>query len=118
VNRFPSQIIHTFIGTSFNLKTPTKAYFDKHPSFPNDVPAAELLRLSFAKLLGDEKNESDALFEACRAMGFLLEFEGCPEGETFLKRVENLFSIHDEVNTMEVDKLMKYADQLPHSLFG
>ena len=51
-------------------------------------------------------------------MGFLLDFEGCHEGETFLKGVETMFDINEEVNDIEVDNLMKYAHQSPHSLFG
>lgn len=98
---------------------PTQAYFDKYPSFPSDVPVAQLPRLSFAKLLAHEESESEALFEACRAMGFfLLDFQGCPEGEAFLKKAETMFDINEEVNAMDVDELMKYAYQPPHSLFG
>jgi len=75
--------------------------------------------LSFSKLLNDEKNESDALFKACRSMGFfLLDFEGCSEGEGFLKKAEAMFDLNDEVNAVDIDELMKYAYQPPHSLFG
>ena len=98
---------------------PTQKYFDKYPSFPSDVPTAQLPRLSFSKLLDDDTNESDALFNACRSMGFfLLDFEGCSEGEGFLKRAGAMFDLNEEVNAMEVDELMKYAYQPPHSLFG
>lgn len=96
---------------------PTQAYFGKYPPFPSDVPVAKLPRLTFAKLLGDEKDESDALFEACRAMGFfLLDFEGCPEGETFLEKAEAMFTLNQEVNTMDVKELMEYSYQLPSLL--
>lgn len=98
---------------------PTQAYFDRYPPFPGDVPVAKLPRLSFAKLLARDESESDALFEACRAMGFfLLDFQGCPEGESFLKKAETMFDINEEVNAMDVGELMKYAYRPPHSLFG
>jgi isopenicillin N synthase-like dioxygenase len=98
---------------------PTQAYFDKYPTFPSDISVAKLPRLSFAKLLVHEENESNALFEACRAMGFfLLDFQGCVEGEEFLKKAETMFGLNEQVNAMDVDELMKYAYKPPHSLFG
>jgi hypothetical protein len=98
---------------------PTQAYFDKYPPFASHVTTAKLPRLSFAKLLAHDKSESDALFEACRAKGFfLLDFRGCSEGEGFLKEAEALFQLNEEVNTLDVDELMKYAYNPPHSLFG
>jgi hypothetical protein len=96
---------------------PTQAYFDKFPPFPSDVQVANLPRISFSKLLGDEKGESDALFEACRAMGFfLLDFEGCAEGETFLEKTEAMFDLNQEVSSLDDKELMKYSYQLPSLL--
>jgi hypothetical protein len=96
---------------------PTQAYFDKYPPFPSNVPVANLPRLSFAKLLEGEKVESDALFEACRAVGFfLLDFESCTAGEEFLKKSEAMFDRNQEVTAMGVEELMKYSYQLPSLL--
>ena len=98
---------------------PTQAYFDNYPSFPGDVSVVKLPRLSFAKLLAHEEGESDALFDACRAIGFFfLDFGCCPEGEAFLKKAETMFDINEEVYALHVDELMKYAYRPPHSLFG
>jgi hypothetical protein len=102
---------------------PTQTYFNKYPAFPSDVPTAQLPRLSLSKLLNHDlshgKAESDALFKACRTMGFfLLDFTGCPEGESFLEKAETMFDLNQEVNDMEVDELMKYPYQPPNSLFG
>src|SRR5437879_494085 len=98
---------------------PTQAYFDKYPPFPSNVPVAELPRLSFAKLQDQDREESDALFDACRAMGFfLLDFRGCSEGDAFLKEAERMFDLNEEVNMLNGEELMKYLYQPPHSLFG
>jgi hypothetical protein len=98
---------------------PTQNYFNKYPAFPSDVPTAQLPRLSLSKLLDYDNAESDALFKACRSMGFfLLDFQGCTEGEMFLQRAERMFDLNEEVNALDVDKLMKHAYQPPHSLFG
>jgi hypothetical protein len=80
-------------------------------------PVAKLPRLSFAKLLRGEKDESDALFEACRATGFfMLDFEGCPKGETFLEKAEDMFDLNQEVNNVDIKGLMEYSCQLPSLL--
>jgi len=98
---------------------PTQAYFKKYPAFPSDIPTAQLPRLSLSKLLDHEKDESDALFKACRTMGFfLLDFEGCSEGEGFLKKAEAMFDPNEEVSAVDVDELLRYSYRPPHSLFG
>lgn len=98
---------------------PTQKYFNKYPPFPSDILTTQLPRLSLSKLLNNDEAESDALFKACRSMGFfLLDFQGCAEGETFLKRAEKMFDLNEEVNAIDVDELMKHAYQPPHSLFG
>ena len=44
--------------------------FDDIPPFPTDVPTAPLLRISLAKLLAHDVAEEEALFVACRDLGF------------------------------------------------
>lgn len=98
---------------------PTQAYFDQYPSFPDDVQTAELQRVSFAKLLSQDSAEAKTLFEACRAWGFfVLDFEGCEEGQSFLQSAADMFELDKEVNSMDVEELMKYAYKPPYSLFG
>ncbi|KAF8847922.1 Clavaminate synthase-like protein [Acephala macrosclerotiorum] len=98
---------------------PTKSYFDKFPPFPNDIAAAQLPRIHLSKLLANDKTESNALFEASRKLGlFLLDFEDCEEGETFLKNAETMFDINKEMNETDIEEMMKYAYHPPHSLFG
>jgi hypothetical protein len=98
---------------------PTQAYFDRYPKFPDDIQTAKLPQISYAKLLANDEYESEALFEVSRAMGFfLLDFRCCPEGEEFLEKAEIMFDINEEVTSMEVHELMKYAFQPPKLLFG
>ncbi len=98
---------------------PTKNYFEEIPAFPSNIETAELPRIRLGRLLSGQKTESDALFEASRKLGFfLLDFEGCTEGESFLRQAETMFKLNKEVNDMDVDELMKYAYHPPHSLFG
>ncbi|KAI1078496.1 putative oxidoreductase [Whalleya microplaca] len=98
---------------------PTQAYFDEYPSFPDDVQTAELQHVSFAKLLSHDDAEAKILFEACRAWGFfVLDFGGCEEGQSFIQMAADMFELDKEVNSMDVEELMKYAYKPPHSLFG
>ncbi|KAI0159975.1 putative oxidoreductase [Hypoxylon sp. FL1284] len=98
---------------------PTQAYFDQFPPFPDDVQTAGLQRVSFAKLLSQDEAEAKTLFEACRAWGFfVLDFEGCEEGQSFLQKAEDMFELDKELNSMDVAELMNYAYKPPHSLFG
>lgn len=113
---FAFDLIVTFILSN---TTPTKAYFDKFPPFSNDIAVAQLPRIHLPKLLANEKAESDVLFDASRKLGFfLLDFEGCEEGETFLKNAETMFDIGKEINETDTEEMMKYAYHPPHSLFG
>jgi hypothetical protein len=98
---------------------PTQTYFGKFPQFPSDLPVAKLPRISFSKLLENDNNESDALFESSRSLGFfLLDFEGNIEGREFLGNAERMFDINEEVNALDQDELLKYAYKPPTSLFG
>ncbi|KUJ12177.1 Clavaminate synthase-like protein [Mollisia scopiformis] len=98
---------------------PTKSYFEKLPPFPNDVPVAKLPRISFAKLLDNETEESEALFSATRKLGFfMLDFQDCAEGQSFLEKSETMFEINKKICEMDIGDLAQYAYHPPHSLFG
>ncbi|KAL9122942.1 MAG: hypothetical protein Q9187_000497 [Circinaria calcarea] len=63
--------------------------------------------------------ESTALFDAFRATGFcLLDLRGCSEGETFLNEAESVFRVNQDIHDLDLEEKMKYAFQLPKSLFG
>jgi hypothetical protein len=98
---------------------PTPAYFAKYPKFPSDISVAKLPILSLSKLLSNDKEESDALFEASCAFGFfLIDLSDDSSGEEFLKNAESMFDINEEVHNLSTDELMKYAYKPPISLFG
>ncbi|TEY29576.1 hypothetical protein BOTCAL_0938g00020 [Botryotinia calthae] len=98
---------------------PTPAYFSKYPPFPSNIPVAKLPVVSFSKLLSNDEDESNSVFEASRAMGFfLLDLSGCSAGEEFLKNAESMFDLNEKVNALSQEELMKYAYKPPTSLFG
>lgn len=98
---------------------PTQSYFSQFPPFPDNVPTAQLPPIAYKKLLTADMAESTALFDAFRATGFcLLDLRGCAEGETFLKEAESVFRVNQEIHDLDLGEKMKYAFQLPKSLFG
>ncbi|KAE8353100.1 oxidoreductase [Aspergillus coremiiformis] len=98
---------------------PTQTYFDKCQPFPEGVPTATLSRISYAKLLAHETDESTALFNACRDTGFFeLDFQDDTAGQAFLQTAEAMFHVTEEVHAMDVAELMKYTYQPPGWLFG
>ncbi|MCJ1248961.1 hypothetical protein MMC30_006182 [Trapelia coarctata] len=81
-----------------------------YPPVPSDVPIAELKRLSYSKLLKNDKVESKALFEACKNSGFfLLDLQDTPKGEQMLQVVEDMFGIKEEFSELQGEEKTKYA---------
>ncbi|KAF7916061.1 uncharacterized protein EAE97_012152 [Botrytis byssoidea] len=98
------------------MSTPT--YFNKYPPFPSNIPVADLLILSFAKLAANDGHESRALFEASRHIGFFqLDFTGCLFGDQFLKDTEKTFDLNAELYALSKLELDEYAYNPPISLF-
>ena len=98
---------------------PTAKAFSSIPPFPDDVPIVHLPRLSLAKLMANDRHESEELFRGCRTDGFLqLDMRTTPEGEALLAEAEILFEINREVNDASLDEKMKFAFQPSKSLFG
>ncbi|KAL8947580.1 MAG: hypothetical protein Q9222_006158, partial [Ikaeria aurantiellina] len=98
---------------------PTQKQFNKVPPFPSDVPVIDLERLGFAKLLANDHNESQKLFEACRETGFfLIDLRGCDEGKTMLKHAETAFNLSEKIHKIDEDELKRYNYNPPADLFG
>ena len=63
------------------------------PAFPEDLPIADIPRLSLAKLLAHDANESITLYNSCKEYGFfLLDLSDAAEGRAVLVDVDNAFS--------------------------
>ena len=98
---------------------PTVDHFNKYPSFPTDVPVADLRCFSFSKLLADEESESERLFQSCRETGFfLVDLRGTSEGETMLKHAEIAFDLNKKIFELDQEELNKHAIQQCVSFFG
>lgn len=98
---------------------PTVTYFNKYPTFPKDVPVAELPRVSLASLVAGDDAESAQLFRACKETGFVLvDLRGSGEGETMLKDAEAAFDLSEMIFDTDQAELMRYAFKPPEGVFG
>lgn len=66
---------------------------DQYPPFPSspEFKTVELETISLTKILNEDANEQDRVFEACKTRGFFyLELGGCESGETILKGADDI----------------------------
>ncbi|KAL9064534.1 MAG: hypothetical protein Q9157_007794 [Trypethelium eluteriae] len=64
-------------------------FFTSAPPFPDDVPVAQIARISLEKLANKDAQEAKAVFDACTSLGFfLLDLRGNSVGEELIKDVD------------------------------
>jgi len=87
------------------------------PPFPDDVPTAPLLSLSFAKLQNDDAEEINRLVRACEDLGFFyLDLRG--SDGTILDDADKLFKLGEELYDLPVEEKKKYDFMHQNSYFG
>ena len=97
---------------------PTTKALTAVPPFPDNVPASELPRLSLNRLIENDAEQSDKLFQPFREHRFaLLDMQGCLEGETVLAEAEKMFGITEVTPGLNLDEKLKYIPTKP-TIFG
>jgi isopenicillin N synthase-like dioxygenase len=87
------------------------------PPFPDDVPTAPLLRISFEKLLQRNDAELERFNRACEDLGFFyLDLTG--PGDALLRDADKLFDIGEELFNLPLEEKMKYDFSEKKSYFG
>lgn len=98
------------------------AYFSEtsdFPVFPNDVPTAELHRLSIGKLLAGDTAESERLFDACTTTGFfLLHLQDDKCGSDLLEAVSPVFHVAQDLFNLDLDEKDQYSFKPGQPIFG
>ncbi|MCJ1290368.1 hypothetical protein MMC34_001904 [Xylographa carneopallida] len=93
--------------------------FSNIPPFPDDVPCAPLLKLSYQKLLDGDVEESQRLFEASKQLGFFyLDFRDSREGASILEDVDRLFDVGEQLFDLDVEEKQKYDFSSAKSYYG
>ena len=93
--------------------------FSQAPPFPDDVPTANMLKISLAKLHAGDQAEAERMFDACRSLGFfLLDLSGDSRGEKLVRDIDRLLDIATDVMQLGMEKKMKFRYNPPQRLFG
>jgi isopenicillin N synthase-like dioxygenase len=101
------------------LMTTEHRSFDGIPPFPDDVPTAPLVRLSLKKLLDGDGDESTALFQASKDLGFFyLDLRQTPQGESVLSDVDDLFRVGGSLFDLAIEEKQKYDFSEEKSYYG
>lgn len=95
------------------------AQFKRYPPFPQDTPAASLFRISLAKLSAGDAEESKAMFNCCRTVGFfLLDVSGDEAGEELSKEIDSLLDITKQTMDLPEGEKMEHCVEPPKKLVG
>lgn len=87
------------------------------PPFPDDVPTAPLLILSFDKLRNNDNEEIKRLIRACEDIGFFyLDLRG--PGDDILEDADKLFKVSEELYDLSLEEKQKYDFMHKNSYFG
>lgn len=82
----------------------------EYPPFPNDVPTAQLSKVSLRKLLSAGETESEVLWKSCMTSGFfLLDLTATPHGEDILQDVAQAFQMAEALFELELEEKTKYS---------
>ena len=93
--------------------------FEAYPAFPIDTPVASLSKISLTKLLGQNVEESNAMFDCCRTTGFfLLHLSGNEVGEALVRDLDTLLELTKETMDLPIEEKMEYHAKPPERLFG
>ena len=91
--------------------------FNDLPPFPDDVPTAPLLRLSYSKLLNRDTAEIERFVQACEDLGFFyLDLSG--PGDAILDDADKLFAVGEKLFELPLEEKQKYNFQAKNSYFG
>lgn len=87
------------------------------PPFPDDVPTAPLLILSFDKLRNNDTEEIKRLIRACEDIGFFyLDLRG--PGDDILEDANKLFEVGEGLYDLPLEEKQKYDFMHKNSYFG
>jgi hypothetical protein len=88
-----TQLSHTTFEASTTMPHATEFTPETYPPFPSssEFKTVDLKTISLVKLLSQDAEEQDRVFEACKTRGFFyLELGGCESGETILKGADDI----------------------------
>jgi isopenicillin N synthase-like dioxygenase len=98
---------------------PRASEFENIPPFPDDVPTAPLVCLSFEKLLKHDNEEVHRFCDACEGLGFFyLDLCDVEMGNSILSVADRLFPVGEQLLALDLAEKMKYDFSKENSYFG
>lgn len=93
--------------------------FSGFPPFPNNVPAAPLLRLSLGKLVARDPTECERLFQASVEIGFFyLDLQDSDHGVPLLGDADTLFAVGERLFELSLEEKKTFDFSAQNSYFG
>ncbi|KAJ4286749.1 hypothetical protein N0V90_013001 [Kalmusia sp. IMI 367209] len=87
--------------------------------FPEDVPTAPLVTIGLGKLISENVQERERLFEASKTLGFFyLDLRGCEDGEALLEGSNTMFDLNEKFYNLPLEEKIKYDFAAQGSYFG
>lgn len=91
----------------------------KLPPFPSDIRTAPLVSISLAKLEDGDVATSEALFQACKDLGFFyLDMLGSKLGEKIVAQAEQLNAVQEKFWAMSNEDKDQYGRDKVHDFFA
>ena len=93
------------------------ALFESQAPFPDDVPVANIPKISLLRLVAG--SDAKAMFDACCKLGFfLLDLTGDPVGEKMIKDIDGIFEVARQTMQLSTTEKERYAIDIPHDYLG
>lgn len=93
--------------------------FQSCPAFPDDVPVAQLSKISLAKLASKDESEVREMFQACQQFGFfLLDLNNDPMGEDMIAELEEVFHVIEATMHLSAEEKEEHRAELPKKVWG
>ncbi len=98
---------------------PTQRLFAHCPTFPDNVPVAQLPALSLERISSLDAREGKGLFDACQEYGFfLIDLTDTQLGCHLLQAAETMFELNRTTLNLDDTVLSEYAYNPPQNLLG
>lgn len=84
---------------------------DDYPPFPDsaEFPTFELETISLSKLLQDDQDEQQRVFEACKTRGFFyLDLANCESGETIRHGADDICRVAERFFSQPLDDKSRF----------
>ena len=93
--------------------------FSTLPTFPEDIPVAQMSKISLANLVAGNTTEASAVLDSCSRLGFfLLDLIDHSIGREMIQEVDAVFEVVRKTMQLDMDEKTKYNQDPPRDFLG